>query len=83
MQDSYRELETNSIRQFGNWTAQNKAKYGISEIDRVNAGVDFSEGTRAAVIDKDQSPVRKPATLAEVSDADVAAYFAPLADGEL
>jgi enoyl-CoA hydratase len=52
-------------------------------VNRVIAGVDFYEGTRAAVIDKDQSPIWKPATLAEVSDADVAAYFAPLDTGEL
>ncbi|MCF8468874.1 MAG: enoyl-CoA hydratase/isomerase family protein [Sneathiella sp.] len=52
-------------------------------VNRVIRGVDFYEGTRAAVIDKDQSPVWNPATLQDVSDADIAAYFAVLPDGEL
>ena len=44
---------------------------------------DLTEGIRAQVIDKDRSPRWSPATLADVSDADVARYFAPPAAGEL
>ena len=36
---------------------------------------DFMEGVRAAVVDKDRNPRWVPATLAEVSDDDVAAFF--------
>ena len=47
------------------------------------AGPDFREGIRAQVVDKDRNPHWKPATLAEVTRADVAAYFAPLGEREL
>ena len=41
-------------------------------------GYDFAEGVRAALIDKDNLPVWKPADLESVSDAEVESYFAPL-----
>ncbi len=44
---------------------------------------DLVEGIRAQVIDKDREPRWSPATLAEVTDADVAAYFRELGDHEL
>ncbi|HEY0525532.1 MAG TPA: enoyl-CoA hydratase/isomerase family protein [Stellaceae bacterium] len=44
---------------------------------------DFFEGVRALLVDKDQSPKWRPATVAEVSDADVAWYFQPLGPREL
>jgi enoyl-CoA hydratase len=44
---------------------------------------DFYEGVRAVLIDKDQQPCWQPATLADVADAVVESYFAPLGDGEL
>ncbi|MCX4678846.1 enoyl-CoA hydratase/isomerase family protein [Streptomyces sp. NBC_01433] len=47
------------------------------------ASHDLAEGIRAQVIDKDRSPHWTPATLAEVSGADVARYFAPPAGGGL
>lgn len=52
-------------------------------VNRVIAGHDFYEGTRATVIDKDQKPQWQPPTLADVDDATVEGYFAPLADGDL
>jgi enoyl-CoA hydratase len=47
------------------------------------SGPDFREGIRAQVVDKDRSPRWRPATLHEVSAADVERYFAPLGDREL
>ncbi|MQY23411.1 enoyl-CoA hydratase/isomerase family protein [Nocardia macrotermitis] len=44
---------------------------------------DLVEGIRAQVIDKDRDPHWSPATLAEVTDADVEPYFRALGDHEL
>ncbi|MEV5510990.1 enoyl-CoA hydratase/isomerase family protein [Streptomyces orinoci] len=44
---------------------------------------DLVEGIRAQVIDKDRDPHWSPATLAEVTDADVDRFFAPLGEREL
>ncbi|OBH05050.1 3-hydroxyisobutyryl-CoA hydrolase [Mycobacterium sp. E2699] len=41
---------------------------------------DFVEGIRAQIIDKDRNPKWSPATLAEITEADVEAYFAPVDD---
>ena len=50
---------------------------------RVLRGHDLYEGVRAILLDRDQQPRWKPASLAEVSDADIDRYFAPLGDNEL
>lgn len=52
-------------------------------VNRVIAGHDFYEGTRAAIIDKDRAPRWQPARLEDVTDAAVAAYFAALPGDEL
>lgn len=44
---------------------------------------DFLEGVRAVIIDKDNAPVWSPARLEDVSNADIAVYFAPLGPDEL
>lgn len=48
-------------------------------VSRIVRGHDFYEGIRAVIIDKDQAPRWQPATLAEVSAAEVERYFAPIA----
>lgn len=50
---------------------------------RFLAGPDFREGIRAQVVDKDRTPHWRPASLDQVSDDDVEAFFAPLGDREL
>ncbi|UGQ11716.1 enoyl-CoA hydratase/isomerase family protein [Yinghuangia sp. ASG 101] len=44
---------------------------------------DLVEGVRAQIIDKDRNPRWSPPTLGDVTDADVARFFAPLGDREL
>lgn len=41
---------------------------------------DLVEGIRAQIIDKDRNPKWSPATLAEITEADVEAYFKPVDD---
>ncbi|MCY1127524.1 enoyl-CoA hydratase/isomerase family protein [Frigidibacter sp. RF13] len=43
-------------------------------------GPDFYEGIRAAIIDKDRAPKWRPATLAEVGEADMARWLEPTGD---
>jgi enoyl-CoA hydratase len=45
---------------------------------RMTAAHDFKEGVRALLIDKDNKPAWRPATLGECTDAHVDAAFAPL-----
>ncbi len=46
-------------------------------------GRDFFEGIRALLVDKDRHPRWQHAGLAAVSEAEVAAYFAPIGAREL
>jgi enoyl-CoA hydratase len=52
-------------------------------VSRLIHGHDFYEGVRAVIIDKDNAPRWRPATLAEVADAEVERHFARLGASEL
>lgn len=56
-------------------------EYRLSQ--HLTARHDFREGIRAVLVDKDQRPQWRPATLAEVSDSEVEGCFAPLGAQEL
>jgi enoyl-CoA hydratase len=47
-------------------------------VSRIVRGIDFYEGVRAVIIDKDNAPRWRPATLSEVSADAVERHFAPL-----
>lgn len=50
----------------------------IRIVSRVLAGHDFQEGVRAQIIDKNRLPKWDPVNSEDVTDAAIAAYFAPL-----
>ncbi len=52
-------------------------------VHRFLAGHDFREGVRARIVDKDNRPRWRPERVAEVTEAAVDAYFAPLSEGDL
>ena len=75
---TYSQMREGKLREFDDCM---KLEWRI--VNRIIAAHDFYEGVRALIIDKDNAPKWKPADLAHVSDADVDAYFAPVAAGEL
>ncbi len=57
-------------------------EYRLSQ-HAMREGGDFYEGIRALVVDKDRAPKWNPASLAAVSDEQVAAWFRPLGEADL
>jgi enoyl-CoA hydratase len=71
------------VRRGKDWDFDTCMRAEFRIVSRVIHGSDFYEGVRAVIVDKDNRPRWRPATLAEVSDADVDRHFAPLGADEL
>jgi enoyl-CoA hydratase len=71
------------VRRGGHWDFATCMRAEFRIVSRVIHGHDFYEGVRAVIVDKDNKPRWQPATLAEVSAAEVERHFAPLGDKEL
>jgi len=67
------------MRRGRTWSFEACMKAEMRIVSRVAYGEDFYEGIRAVIVDKDNRPCWRPATLAEVTDASVEAHFAPIA----
>jgi enoyl-CoA hydratase len=67
------------VRRGKHWSFEECMRAEFRIVSRIVHGHDFYEGTRAAIIDKDNAPRWEPADLAAVSDFDVERHFAPLA----
>ena len=68
------------MRRGRSWSFEDcmRAEYRI--VSRVAYGDDFYEGIRAVIVEKDHRPRWRPASLAEVTDAEVERHFAAIVD---
>ena len=71
------------MRQGAAWSFEDCMRAEFRIVSRIVHGHDFYEGVRAAIIDKDNAPQWRPASLDKVTSGDVERHFAPLAGGEL
>ena len=67
------------MRRGPEWSFDECMRAEFRIVSRVVQGEDFYEGVRAVIVDKDNAPRWRPATLADVSAVDVERHFAPLA----
>ena len=70
------------VRRGRDWSFEDCMRCEMRIVSRIVYGHDFYEGVRAVIVDKDNAPRWQPATLADVTDAEVERHFAPL-DNEL
>jgi enoyl-CoA hydratase len=71
------------VRRGRDWDFASCMQAEFRIVCRVIRGHDFYEGVRAVIIDKDNKPQWRPATLAEVTKAAVERHFADLGDDDL
>jgi len=67
------------VRRGKAWDFETCMRMEFRIVSRIVHGHDFYEGVRAVIVDKDNAPRWRPATLADVGDAEVERHFAPLA----
>ncbi len=71
------------VRRGKSWDFETCMRAEFRIVSRVIHGHDFYEGVRAVIVDKDNKPRWQPATLADVSAAEVERHFAALGAEEL
>jgi len=71
------------VRRGKAWDFETCMRAEFRIVSRVIHGHDFYEGVRAVIVDKDNEPRWQPATLAEVSEAEVERHFASRGADEL
>lgn len=71
------------VRRGKTWDFETCMRMEFRIVSRVINGHDFYEGVRAVIVDKDNKPRWRPATLPDVSEDEVERHFAPLDSSEL
>ena len=71
------------VRRGQHWDFETCMRAEFRIVSRIIHGHDFYEGVRAVIVDKDNAPRWQPATLREVSAAEVERHFASLGSDEL
>jgi enoyl-CoA hydratase len=71
------------VRRGKNWSFDECMQAEFRIVSRIVYGHDFYEGVRAVIVDKDNAPKWRPASLADVDEATVERHFAPLGEDEL
>jgi enoyl-CoA hydratase len=66
------------MRRGRDWSFEECMRAEFRVVSRVAYGHDFYEGIRAVIIDKDNRPRWRPATLADATAESVERHFAPL-----
>ena len=71
------------VRRGAHWDFETCMRAEFRIVSRIIEGRDFYEGVRAVIVDKDNQPRWSPATLGEISAAEVERHFSALDNGEL